>query len=58
MKIQKKCGCGKLHTEIPKDAKKWVDEGVHIGWLWNCTCNSTLFVPTFTLKNLIRKEAS
>lgn len=57
MKIQKKCACGKVHNQIPKEAKKWIDDGVLIGWCWNCECKSTLFVPTFTLKNLIHKEA-
>jgi len=59
-KINKVCKCGKVHTEIPTTAVDWNDDGVVIGYMWNCDCHSTLFVPTFDLskiKQLIFKGA-
>ena len=53
--INKKCSCGKVHNEVPKNAREWKDEGVLIGWVWECECKSTLFVPTFNLKSLLAK---
>jgi hypothetical protein len=55
MKIDKTCKCGKKYNELPKTAKEWKDEAGLIGWLFNCSCQSTLFIPSFTLKNLIRR---
>lgn len=53
-KIQKICGCGKTHNVIPENARPWWDEGVLIGYVWECSCKSSLFVPTFKIS---RKEA-
>lgn len=54
-KVNKICSCGKLHPTIPMDAREWVDEGVLIGFVWECECHSSPFVPTFKIG---RKEAA
>lgn len=43
--MNKKCNtCGKVHTEIPKDAI--FDLGAIVpGYYFNCECHSTLVVP-------------
>jgi hypothetical protein len=50
VKIHKVCSCGLVHTEIPKTARPWIDDGQLIGHVWECKCKSTLFAPTFSLK--------
>jgi hypothetical protein len=59
MEINRKCGCGKIHKNIPENARKQLSyEGdTVVGFHWECECGNTLYVPTFTLKNLIHKEA-
>ncbi len=55
MKINKKCSCGRVHFEIPKDRREWIEDSKVIGWLWECSCKSTLFFPAYTLKNLLKE---
>lgn len=41
----KSCSCGLKFQDIPKDAK-YFDDGDKIkGWFWQCSCNSTVFLP-------------
>ncbi len=39
----KLCGCGRLWTKLPP-LSPWIDEGKLIGYTFNCSCHSTLFV--------------
>jgi hypothetical protein len=41
--ISKTCSCGRIHTAIPDNARKWIDEGLLLGFCWECECGSTLF---------------
>lgn len=41
----KKCTCGKEYTKIPKDAKIVIVGDALDGAYWNCSCNSTLYLP-------------
>ena len=41
----KKCNCcGKIHTEVPSNARRMIDENILIGWFFECECGSTMFV--------------
>jgi hypothetical protein len=50
VKISKVCSCGKIHLEIPETARKWIEDDVLIGHVWECECKSTLFAPAFNVK--------
>lgn len=58
MTIYKKCAmCSKVHTEIPKDARPWNEQGIIIGYVWECECKSTLFKAVKeTMQESIKKE--
>ena len=45
-KIDKRCSCGKLHTIVPEavDLQMDYDGKLVAGYIWNCTCGSTVFV--------------
>ncbi len=46
--IEKVCGCGRKYNLIPEKAKEWLaEEGVVIGFLWECECKSHLFFSVF-----------
>jgi hypothetical protein len=48
--VNKICGCGKVHEVIPETAQEWFEDGLLIGFIWDCECKSTLFTATFDLK--------
>ena len=51
--FEKVCSCGKKHTSFPKDKKPWIGEdGLLLGFIWNCECGSTLFKPIGDLKDM------
>lgn len=54
--INKVCSCGRVYEQIPETHKAWIDEGQLIGWVWNCSCDSTLFVPSFNLKKQLSEK--
>lgn len=41
----KKCGCGRVHFEIPATARVQKQGDRLSGWYWDCACHSTLFIP-------------
>lgn len=49
-KINKICSCGETFNQVPETCRAWIDEGQLIGWVWECSCKSTLFVPSYSLK--------
>lgn len=38
------CSCGREFHSMPAKAKYNPAEGLR-GWFWECSCNSTLYVP-------------
>jgi hypothetical protein len=52
-KIDKICSCGKKHTEVPKEARIWKEEGSLVGFVWECECGSTLFTSSSNLKKAV-----
>lgn len=46
----KTCSCGKFHEYVPNDAREWFEDGLLIGFVWECECKSTLFTPTYNLR--------
>ncbi len=45
----KRCSCGKLYLFLPAEAVYFDSDGDDCfgmkGWMWDCVCRSTLFVP-------------
>lgn len=53
-KIYKVCNnCHVAHLSIPETSREWIDEGELIGFMWECQCKSTMFVPTLDMKKKI-----
>ncbi len=46
----KKCSCGKEFSEIPDDATHWIEPGFIDGFIFNCECKSTIYVPVSQIK--------
>lgn len=42
--INKTCSCGEFHKSIPTDAKGWLEDATLVGWVWECSCKSSLFI--------------
>lgn len=56
MKIQKLCGCcGKVHNEVPNDARVWNDR-IFQGWVWECDCKSSLQYPTEEFSKILQAK--
>lgn len=55
MMINKTCACGITHIVIPQDARPWMeDDKTLIGYVWECACKSSLFVPTLATQERIK----
>lgn len=45
-----RCACGRVHEEIPDDARESNHGDEFDGWFFECACKSTLFVPVAWVK--------
>lgn len=53
----KVCGCGEVYDRLPEGTKLSDDEGCG-GYYWNCSCNSTLFIPTKYIAEYVSQESA
>ena len=51
-RVDKICGCGKIHVYIPMKARDWFDDSSKyflLGYVWECECKSSLFASAVKL---------
>jgi len=49
--------CGKAFFKVPESAREVHKDHIGgAGWMWQCACDNTLFVPTAELKGVTSKE--
>lgn len=41
---KQKCSCGRIHKEVPSEARLW-DMGEVQMWIWECSCLSSILSP-------------